>query len=46
MAVLIPAALMFGLAGGFTTVAARRRRDFVLISMDAEDLDRATKAGS
>ena len=44
MAVLIPAALTFGLAGGFTTAAARRRQ-IMLVNMDAEDLDRAARAG-
>ena len=44
MAVLVPAALTFGVAGGLTTAAARRRR-IVLITMDAEDLDRAARAG-
>jgi uncharacterized membrane protein YgcG len=44
IAVLVPAALTFGLAGGLTTAAARRRQ-ILLITMDAEDLDRAARAG-
>ncbi len=44
MAVLVPAALTFGLAGGLTTAAARRRQ-VLLVTMDATDLDRAARAG-
>jgi murein DD-endopeptidase MepM/ murein hydrolase activator NlpD len=44
MAVLVPAALTFGLAGGLTTAIARRRQ-VLLVTMDATDLDRAARAG-
>ncbi len=44
MAVLVPAAMTFGLAGGLTTAVARRRQ-ILLIAMDAEDLDRAARVG-
>jgi len=45
-AALVSAAVTFGLAGGLTTAAVRRRRrDVLLITMDQEDLDRAARAG-
>jgi hypothetical protein len=42
---LIPAAISFGALGGLMTTAARRHRDFLLVSMDAQDLCRAARAG-
>ncbi len=42
---LLPAALSFGILGGLTTSAVRRRTQFRLLAMDAEDLHRAAKAG-
>ena len=43
---LLPAALSFGILGGLTTSAVRRRRtQFRLLTMDVEDLHRAAKAG-
>jgi uncharacterized membrane protein YgcG len=44
LAVLIPAALMFGAGGGLTTAAARRRT-ILLVTLDAQDLDHAARAG-
>ena len=41
---LLPAALSFGILGGLTTSAVRRRRtQFRLLTMDVEDLHRAAK---
>jgi hypothetical protein len=39
-------AVSFGILGGLTTTAVRRRRaEVCLLSIDLEDLDRAAKAG-
>jgi murein DD-endopeptidase MepM/ murein hydrolase activator NlpD len=43
---LLAAAVSFGILGGLTTTAVRRRRaEVCLLSIDLEDLDRAAKAG-